>query len=186
MSAAGASTRPNAPRRRRSRAKQRGVSTVSNVLESAMVMGWFVMLVLGEKGVSSAADARRGAESAAEQSAVSSAASYCQGKGANVMRAQASPSVIPNGKPNVSSAVAMVQALGLGSQRTFPNYILPMKNVMVQSTSSAEEVPGEVNPAGKKFEGARDLGCLEKPLDVPKGSMDEYRMKLWLQNLKGY
>lgn len=172
--------------KRRSRARQRGVSVVSNVLESAMVMGWFVMLVLGEKAVSSATDARRGAETAAEQSAVKSAANYCSGQGASVMKASASPSIIPNGKPNVASAVALVQALGLGSQKTFPNYILPMKNVMVQSRSSAEATPGDTNPAGKSFEGSRDLGCQEKPLDSPRGSMDEYRMKMWLQNLKGY
>ncbi|MBS2012706.1 MAG: hypothetical protein JST00_07465 [Deltaproteobacteria bacterium] len=172
--------------KRRSRARQRGISTVSNVLESAMVMGWFVMLVLGEKAVSSAADARRGAETAAEQSAVRSAAGYCSGAGASVMRAQATPSIIPNGKPNVSSAVSMVQALGLGSQRTFPNYILPMKNVMVQARSSADATPGELDPSKKTFEAARDMGCLEKPLDLPRGSMDEYRIKLWMQNLMGY
>jgi hypothetical protein len=58
--------------------------------------------------------------------------------------------------------------------------------VLVQGTSSADEVPGDVNPAGKSFEGQRDLGCLEKPIDVPKGSMEQYRAKLWEQNLKGY
>lgn len=151
-----------------------------------MVMGWFVVLLLGEKGVSSAADARRSAEDAAAESATKSSANMCQPQSASVGKARTSPSVVNNGKPDVGSAVALVQALGLGQQRTFPNYILPLKNVLVQSSSSADEVAGNVNPSGKTFQGQRDLGCLEKPIDVSKGSMDEYRAKLWEQNLKGY
>jgi hypothetical protein len=170
----------------RKRARQRGISHVSNVLEAAMVMGWFVALVLGEKGVSNAADARRSAESAAEESATKSSASYCQAQGASVDKAHANASPMANGIPQAQAAVAIEQALGLGQERTFPNYTKPMMNVMVQSQASADEVPGAVNPAGKQFEGERDLGCLEKPLDVPKGSMDEYRQKLWQQNLQGY
>lgn len=172
--------------KRRSRVGQRGVSAVSNVLESAMVMGWFVVLLLGEKAVSNATDARRYAETAADESASKSAANYCQGQGASVGKANASPSVVQNGKPQVQAAIAMVQALGLGQQRTFPNYVKPLLNVLVQSRSSADPVPGDVNPANKQFEGLRDLGCLEKPIDIPKGSMDEYRQKLWQQNLQGY
>jgi hypothetical protein len=151
-----------------------------------MVMGWFVVLLLGEKGVSSAADARRSAESAAEESATKSSANECKPQNASASSARTSPSVIANGKPDVASAVALVQALGLGQQRTFPNYVKPLQNVLVQATSSAEAVPGDVNPAGKSFEGQRDLGCLEKPIDTSKGSMDQYRAKLWEQNLKGY
>jgi hypothetical protein len=172
------------PLRRRSR--QRGISSVSTILESAMVMGWFVALLLGEKAVSSAADARRSAESAAEESATKSSASYCQSQSASVGNATASGSSMSNGVPQVAAAVAMIQALGLGQQKTFPNYIKPLLNMVVKATSSAEAVAGDVNPAGKTFEGQRGRGCLEKPIDVPKGSMDEYRQKLWEQNLKGY
>ncbi len=173
-------------RRLRSRARQRGISHTSNVLEAAMVMGWFVVLLLGEKAVSNAADARRYAESAAEESAVKSSASYCQGQSANVATARASASTLSQNTPDVASAVAMIQALGLGQQRTFPDYTNPLKNVTVQSQSSADAVPGDVNPAGKQFQGERDLGCQEKPLDQPQGSMDQYREKLWMQNLMGY
>jgi hypothetical protein len=178
------------PQRRRAllrRGRQRGVSSVSNVMESAMVMGWFVVLLLGEMSVSSAADARRYAEDAAAESASKSAASYCQGQSAQIKTASATPQSIPNGKPNgVQAAVAMVQALGLGNQPTFPNYLKPLLNVLVKSRSSAEAVPGDVNPAGKQFEGLRDLGCLEKPLDRPQGSMEFYRQMLWQRNLQGY
>lgn len=151
-----------------------------------MVMGWFVILLLGEKAVSSATDARREAETAAEESATKSAANMCQPQNANIGRARTSPSVISNGVPKVQAAIALVQALGLGSQRTFPIYLKPLQNVRVQATSSAEAIPGQANPAGKSFEGKRDLGCLEKPMDSPRGSMDEYRMRLWIRNLQGY
>ena len=172
--------------RMRARRGQRGITTVPTVLESAMVMGWFVVLLLGEKGVSNAADARRSAETAAEESATKSSANECQPQSASAGQARTSPQVIQNGVPQVQSAVALVQALGLGQQRTFPNYTKPLKNVLVQGTSSADEVGGDVNPAGKTFEGSRDLGCIEKPIDTPMGSMNQYRQKLWEQNLRGY
>ena len=151
-----------------------------------MVMGWFVVLLCGEMAVSSASDARRFAEDSAAESASKSAANYCKPQGAQIKSASANGSSVQNGKPQVAAAIAMVQALGLGQQKTFPNYIKPLLNVLVKSQSSAEQVPGEVQAAGKKFEALRDLGCLEKPLDKPKGSMDEYRQKLWQQNLQGY
>lgn len=172
--------------KRRSRARQRGFSNVGTILEGAMVMGWFVVLLLGEKGVSSAADARRSAEGAAEESAVKSSANYCSGESASVGKATASPNVMTQNTPQVSSAVGIIQALGLGQQRTFPNYTNPLKNVDVNAQSGADQVPGQVDPSSKTFEGERDLGCLEKPLDEPQGSMDQYRQKLWEQNLKGY
>ncbi len=151
-----------------------------------MVMGWFVVLLLGEKGVSNAADARRSAETAAAESASLSSANQCQPLSASASGAQTSASVIANGTPQVGAAVAMVQALGLGQQRTFPNYLRPMQNVVVQASSTANAVGGDVNPAGKTFEGQRDLGCLEAPIDVPNGSMNQYRQRLWEQNLMGY
>ena len=169
------------------RGRQRGVSSVSNIMESAMVMGWFVVLLLGEMSVSSATDARRFAEDAAAESASKSAASYCQAQGAQIKTASAQGSSIPNGTPpGVAAAIAMVQALGLGNQPTFPNYIKPLLNILVKSRSSAEKVPGQVDPSGKTFEGLRDLGCLEKPLDRKEGSMEFYRQMLWQRNLQGY
>jgi len=96
------------------------------------------------------------------------------------------PSVLSLAPPQVQAAVAMIQALGLGQQRTFMNYIKPLQNVLVQGMSVADAVAGDVNPAGKQFQGSRHLGCLEKPIDVPKGSMDQYRQRLWDLNLRGY
>jgi len=172
--------------RYRSRTNERGVSHVSNVLECAMVMGWFAILVLGERAVSSATDARRYAETSAEQSATASSANQCLPQMRNVRGAISIPSVIPNGIPPASAAVPMILALGLGQQRTFPNYVKPLLNVLVTSSATADAVPGDVNPGGKQFEGLRDLGCSEKPLDLPMGSMDQYRQRLWQLHLQGY
>ena len=169
----------------RRRARARGVSTVSTVLESAMVMGWFVALILGEKQVSNATDARRKAETASEESATAGSANYCTPTSGSSTGAQTSPSVAQAGQPNVASAVSLVQGLGLGSERTFANYTTPMKNVAVSSTTTANPVEGKAAD-GKQFQGQRQLGCLEKPLDVPKGTLDSYRSKLWSQNLQGY
>lgn len=178
------------PRRKKAllrRGRQRGVSSVSNIMESAMVMGWFVVLLCGEMSVSSATDARRYAEDAAAESASKSAANYCQAQPAQIKTASAQGSSIPNGTPpGVAAAIAIVQALGLGNQPTFPNYLKPLLNVLVKSRASAEKTPGEVDPSGKTFEGLRDLGCLEKPLDRKQGSMEFYRQVLWQRNLQGY
>ena len=170
----------------RRRARSRGVSTVSTVLESAMVMGWFVGLILGEKQVSNATDARRKAETASEESATAGSANYCNPSTPSANGAQTSPSVEQAGKPDVASAISLVQGLGLGSERTFPNYTTPLKNVVVSSTATANPVEGKPSLDGKQFQGQRQLGCLEKPLDVPKGTLDSYRQKLWTQNLQGY
>jgi len=151
-----------------------------------MVMGWFVALLLGEKAVSSAADARRSAEGAAAQSATMSSANQCEPQPVTVGHARTIPFVIANGRPQVQSVIALVLALGLGQQRTFANYVKPLLNVLVRGTAAADEVAGDVNPAGKSFVGERNLGCLEKPIDVPKGSMGQYRARLWELNLEGY
>lgn len=170
------------------RARSRGVSSISNVLESAMVMGWFVALLVGERAVSSAADARRKAESAASESATSSSAQNCTAKQPSVAAgANASPSVGNAGKPDVASAISLVQGLGLGGERTFPNYTQQMKSVKVKATASPDGVVGgEPILDGKQFEGERALGCTEKSLDVPKGTLEDYRQKLWTKNLQGY
>lgn len=173
-------------KRRPSRARRRGVTSVSTILESAMVMGWFVVLLLAEKGLSSAAEARRSAESAAEESAVTSSAAYCEEGRVTTSRTQVSPSVSNGAKPRVGSALGIVQALGLGGERTFALYLRPTKDVSVRARANAEAVQGDVNPADKTFEGSRRLGCLERSLDVPRGSLGDYRTKLWETNLKGY
>lgn len=173
--------------RRSARARRRGVSHVGTVLECAMVMGWFVALMLGEKKVSDASDARRSAEEAARANASASTASYCAGGGLDATPgglppAHVEPSVVPHGAPPVSAAVSLLTSLGLGAQPTFPYYTLPEREVRVRaaSTSSEQGVRGRV------FGAERSLGCLEAPLDTPSGSLKSFRQKLWKDHLKGY
>jgi hypothetical protein len=147
------------------------------VLEAAMVMVWMVALVLGERAVARATDARRSAEDAAEQSASESSGSYCSGKSASVRSAHSNPSIMAGGKPDVQAAISAIAGLGLGGQRTFPYYLLPLQKVGVTASATADE---------REFVANRNLGCLERPLDVPQGTLGIYRMILWLTNLKGY
>ncbi len=164
--------------RLRARTRARGVIPVSVVLECAMVIGWFAFLIVGEKAVSSATDARRSAEDSAEESATGSSASHCTPTPASVGSAQAMPSIGQGTMPQAQPAVGVATALGVGNERTFPNYVLPMKTVNVTARGSDD--------SGKQFIGERGLGCTEKSLDQTKGSMDQYRHKIWVTNLQGY
>jgi len=160
------------------RARSRGMSNVSNVMESAMVIGWFVLLIIGEKQVSTAADARRASEDSSESTASKSAANYCQPQQETYNGAQVRPSTLPGGMPNASAVISAIAGLGIGSERTFPNYIKPLQNI---------EALASTRTRTHDFVGQRELGCLERPLDTsPKGSMDQYRIKIWITNLQGY
>src|SRR5215472_2347537 len=64
-------------RSRGRRWRTRGFSHVATTIEAAAVMGWFVILILGEKYLSDATTARRAAENTAQQGVVESAMSYC-------------------------------------------------------------------------------------------------------------
>lgn len=180
---------PQSARLRRfgSRRARRGVSPVSTVLEAAMVMGWFAVLVLGERAVSSAADARRSAENAAEQSSTQSSAAYCAPAAVTLGAARAVPSVTPSGKPNVSIAISLISTLGgTAGARTWQYYVKALVTVRVKSTATASPTPGDNDPSDNTFEAVRRQGCLEKPLDLPKGTMDAYRQVFWIKNLMGY
>jgi hypothetical protein len=180
---------PRAARLRhfRSRRASRGVSPVSTVLEAAMVMGWFAILVLGERAVSSAADARRSAETAAEQSSTQSSAGYCTPSAVTIGTARAAASVTSSTKPNVSIAISLISALGGATgARTWQYYVKALVTVQVKSTATASPVPGDNDPSDRTFEADRRQGCLEKPLDLPKGTMDVYRHVFWIKNLMGY
>src|SRR5689334_13371704 len=110
----------------RSRAGQRGLTTVTTVLEGAMVIGWFVVLILGEKAVSRSVDARRAAETVAEEAATSTSADACTAMEVTLANARALPSILASAPPDVARAVALLVALGLGGERTFPSYRKPL------------------------------------------------------------
>jgi hypothetical protein len=169
---------------RRSRARQRGFSQIGTVLEAAMVMGWFVVLLLGERRLSAAADARRSAEISAQTSASTASSSYCLPVGVGMSDFPGvpsptitTPSIVPNGTMSVSTAISMVGMLGIGRPRTYGYFVNPLLKIHVKAQSSID---------GQVFEGERELSCLERPLDLPNGSIDVFRHPLWIKNLLGY
>jgi hypothetical protein len=178
-------------RRFRARAGQRGMSTISLTLESALIMMWFVVVILGELAVSRAATARRAAEQAAESSTARTSAEYCRPSAITVGTARVDISIISNGKPNgVSAAIAIIQALGgVGGGRTWAYYILPLLNGDARATATADRIVvpmSNADPSSRRFFAERNAGCLEKPLDVPAGTMNFYRNAMWVKNLLGY
>lgn len=143
-----------------------------------MVMGWFVALLLGEQAVSHATSARRAAEDAAQQTASATSSAYCSDRLASIGVARTSTSIVPNGKPDVEGAIGMVTALGVGGGiRTFGYYVRPILNARVTASSPAQ---------GRVFVAERSLGCIERPLDTPRGSVAVYRAPIWIQNMMGY
>jgi hypothetical protein len=148
---------------------------VSAVLEAAMVMGWFVALVLGEKLVSQATTARRTAEDSARSSASTSAGGYCAP--ARIGRATVTPSIDAKPKLDAQAAIGAIAGLGLGAQRTFPYYVLPLLGI---------DIGAEMKAVDRRFAAVRRLGCLERPLDTAAGSLPLYRHAMWLTTLKGY
>lgn len=173
----------------RARSKQRGVTATSTVFEAALIMAWFAVLILGEVAVGRAADARRAAENAAETSAVGSGSRYCIPVSANGPNVRVNVSINTNNMPSqIQAALAIVAALGgVSGSRTWGYYIKPLLRVAVGSQASADAVPGaEADPSKRTFEAQRSQGCIERPLDLPKGTMDTYRNIMWVKNLMGY
>lgn len=175
-------------RKVRKRARQRGITHIPSILEAAMVMGWFVVMIVGEKTVSSANDARRSAENSAQQTASTTSGAACQGghleSSPGLPPATGAPNIFPNGMPQAQGAIGAIAGLGVPPTKTFPYYVDPLENVKVQTKATAQ---GENDRAkGKSFEGQRQLGCVEKPLDSPQGSLEDYRMPIWAKNLQGY
>ena len=178
-------------RRFRGRRAQRGMSTISLTLEAALIMMWFVVVILGELAVSRAATARRSAEGAAESSTAMTAAQYCKPSPIMIGKARVDISIITNGKPNgVAAAIAIIQALGgVSGGRTWGYYILPLLNGDARATATADriDVPmSNADPSSRRFFAERNTGCLEKPLDTPAGTMNFYRHAMWMKNLFGY
>jgi hypothetical protein len=153
-----------------------------------MVMGWFVVLLLAEQRLSAANDARRSAELTAQTIASNASGSYCLPISAGASDfpglanlpgapAIATPSIVPNGTMSVSSATGIISTFGFGRPQTYGYYVNPLLKVHVKAKSTVDV---------QVFEGERQLSCLERPLDLPKGSIDVYRHPMWIKNLLGY
>jgi hypothetical protein len=151
-----------------------------------MVMGWFVVLLLAEQRLSSANDARRSAETAAQTMASNTSGSYCSPIGVSDfpglpgvpgVPSIATPSIVPNGTMSVGTALSIISMMGFGRPQTYGYYVNPLLKVHVKAKSTIDV---------QVFEGERQLSCLEKPLDRVKGSIDIYRHPMWIKNLLGY
>lgn len=177
--------------RTRSSGRSRGFSHVSTTLEAAAIMGWFVILVLGEKLVSDSTTARRAVEDTAEQSAVASSAAYCE---SNVVLTQSVGGVGPRGSVNVgahggldiSNLVSLLAGLGLGSQRTFQLFTLKLQSTTARAEQGDVHGAPQVGGATYDFYGERTRACQERPKDVPETSIDQYRKSIFNKNILGY
>ena len=171
----------------RMRARARGITPVPVIIEAAMCMGWTCALIVGEKGMTQAVNARRAVEDGADESASRTSAANCQPVEPSLTAGSISPSVFQTPKPNVQTAISAVAGLGLGGERTFPYYLLPMQNVRVEGQKEQSiRIDPRIGEEEHTFQSSRSRGCVEKVLDSPMGSEDQYRLKIWLTKFMGY
>ncbi len=148
----------------------------SMVLESAAVMGWFVILVLGEKYLDDATRSRRKAEDRAEEVTVLTAMSgNCTG--------------IQTGMPDISSFVApLVSGLGINVP-TLPNYVKPFFAAATTKLGDRVQAAPPLNFTSGTFRARRTEACLEPPLDSPGAPwslLGRARDQLFVRNILGY
>jgi hypothetical protein len=160
------------------------------MLEISAVMGWFVVLVLGEKFVGDAVTARRAAEISAQESVSSSAMSYCAGSSASPTSiGQAVHSAIDvavNGKPDLSQIIGIVAGLGLGSQKTFSLYLDPLQESTAGAQSAQVKPHPLVGQGTYRFDVQRTMACLERSKDSPIPDIAEYRNAIFTTDIQGY
>lgn len=177
--------------RRRRIIRARGFSHVGTTLEAAAIMGWFVVLVLGEKFLNDAATARRSAEGAVQQTVVSTATSYCQG-GALAAQDVGGPTAhggaqsVTNGALSVGDLLSLFKGLGFGQQPTFSLYSDPLQATTVNGQTTGVRPHPLVGSGSHDFKAIRSLACLEKPKDSPKPSLEPYRTTIFDLNIRGY
>jgi hypothetical protein len=149
---------------------------VSMILESAAVMGWFVILVLGEKYLDDATRSRRGAEDRAEEMTVLTAMSgECTG--------------IQTGTPDVSSFVVPL-ASGLGiNVPTLPNYVRPFVAAATTKLGDRVQAAPPLDFTSGTFRARRTEACLEPSLDSPGAPwslLGRARDQLFVRHIMGY
>jgi hypothetical protein len=180
-------------RRFRRRARSRGFSHVTQTIEAAAVMAWFVLLVIGEKFVGDATSARRSTEDAVKQSSVSS---ECQTATYGVPLPGAVPVTATlgigiNGVPQLTSSEipSIIAGLGLTSLRTLPVYFKPFQSTTARAAALEVTAGAPLNFRSGTFEGVRSLACLEPSLDSPGApwvNIEASRTMIYVQNVLGY
>lgn len=174
-----------------SRRSERGFTHVSFVLEASAVLGWFAVLVLGERLVGDATTARRAVEVAAQQSSVVLSTSYCEGEAEPATtlagyRPDANAGVEGRGAPDVGAVLSLARVLGIGSQPTFRVYTSEAQTASARATQGGIRGAKQVGDAAHTFEGQRSLACRERSADTPSTSIAKYRASIFDTNIKGF
>ncbi len=183
----------------RDRLRRRGFSHVTLTIEAAGVMLWYAVTILSQKYLNDATTSRRAAENAAQQSAVQSASSNCQGGGSaqstlGNFSASGSANIFSNGMPQLTPAQipSIISMIGISSSalQTLPVYFNQFQSS--QATTSAGPVknlaPNNQVTSGT-FQGVRNMACLEKSLDSPGApwtTIMQARQSVFLTNILGY
>jgi hypothetical protein len=172
-----------------------GFSHIATTLETAAVMGWFVVLILGEKYMDDATRARRSAESSAEQSASVSAMGFCQG-GAPINVNRGAVAVHPSlkvtitGMPDVATlALTLIQAVGAGSLKPLALYTKSLQTSEASATAETVKAAAPLGYTSGVFRGHRSVACLERSLDspgAPWANLGKAASDIFNQNIKGY
>lgn len=174
----------------RGRHCRRGFSHVSTMLEISAVMGWFVVLVLGEKFVGDAVTARRAAEISAQESVSSSAMQYCGGSSPSPtsigQSVRSALDVAVNGTPDLSEIIGIVAGLGLEYQKTFSLYLDPLRESTAGAQSGTVTPHPLVGSGSYSFNVHRTMACLERSKDSPIPDIAEYRNSIFTTNIQGY
>lgn len=173
-------------KRLHNRARRRGFTISSVILELAMIAGWFVVLIVSEKALSDGVNARRSVEDSATASATQSSAAFCASTLAGIAQDPRLPRpsldvAIESGElPSVAKIFSMLMALGMGSHTSFAYYTLPSLRIRVDARVD--------DGHGNLFKANRGLGCLERSLALPSVAMEikMARLPMWLQNIMGY
>jgi hypothetical protein len=178
--------------RSKARGRSAGLTPVANVLEGALSIGFFVVLIIGEKALSTGIGARRDVEDAADESATLSGAAYCETNSPSDTRASIDPSTVTSSHPNTQAATSFVSAIGIGQEKPFSYYTDQMQHVVVTGREAASlRVRPNAGTTEATYRANRSLGCAERPKDKPCsgdkcGSEDDYRTHYWTTKVMGY
>lgn len=175
---------------------QRGFSHVSTMLETAAIVGWFAVVLAGEKRLDSAVTARRAVEIGAQDSASVSAA-RCQ----SFPVTPALGDVSASAKVNVASvdrlgletaALPFVPSMAVSYPEAFHAQQTPLRHTASSALNArlqAEDGPdGTADDVLHRVSATRQLSCQDIPQATPTADEPIRRLRsaIWERNLRGY
>lgn len=199
--------------RGRRRGRRRGFSHVTQTIEAAAVMGWFVILVLGEKYLGDATASRRSAEVSVQESVVASAMGECGGgsglgaglgnlgsaagvaqnllAGGGRVPVSANLDIGGNGAPKLTlgSIPQLIMGLGLGKLPTLPIYSKSFQRSNARASAGAVTAAAPLNFRSGNFQASRSMACLEPSLDSPGApwvNIKASRTLIFITTILGY